>query len=155
MKQLGEIVKSQQVGKSLQVFTQNGTESNEISIYTGELTARVIVENAAKIKKSFPTLPIGFYQVFDERLKENNFTDTRLIDAVNHVIDTCVYPQPTIAQFISYDKRIKLYTYSQYCKLCDEGDGKNYLPVKVGNNTSPVWAHINDINEYKLESWKQ
>jgi hypothetical protein len=128
---------------------------NEVSIYRGPLTARVIVESAAKIKKAFPTLPIGFYQVFDERLKENNFTDSRLTDAVNHVIDTCIYPTPTIANFISFDKRVKVYTYSQYCKLCDEGDGKNYQPVAINGNTKPVWAHINDINQFNLPLWQK
>lgn len=133
----------------------NSVSSNEISIYTGELTDRCIVENVATIKKAFPALPLGFYDVFMDMIRETGFTNTRLRDAVKYVICNCQYPQPTIAQFISFDKRIKLYTYSQYCKLCDEGDGKNYLPVKVGNNTNPVWAHINDINEYKLKSWKQ
>lgn len=109
--------------------------------------------NVAKIKKSFPGLPIGFYQVFDERLKANNFTDERLTDAVNHVIDTCVYPTPTIANFISFDRRIKVYTYAQYCKLCDEGDGNNYLPVAINKNVKPVWAHINDISQFNLTLW--
>jgi len=82
------------------------------------------------------------------------FTDDRLRDAVRNVISTCVYPQPTIAQFISFDKRIKVYTYSQYCKLCDEGTGKNYHPVAIGENTHPVWVHENDINQYNLKLWQ-
>jgi len=87
--------------------------------------------------------------------KENNFTDIRLADAVKHVICTCQYPQPTIAQFISFDRRVKVYTYAQYCKLCEEGDGKNYQPVAIDGNIQPVWAHINDINKYNLQLWKK
>jgi len=134
--------------------TELTQSNNELSVYKDKLTTKGVITNVAKIKKSFPGLPIGFYQVFDERLKANNFTDERLTDAVNHVIDTCVYPQPTIAQFISFDKRIKVYTYSQYCKLCDEGTGKNYHPVAVGENTRPVWVHENDINQYNLKLWQ-
>jgi len=107
------------------------------------------------IKKAFPALPIGFYDVFMDMVSENKFTDTRLRDAVKHVICNCQYPQPTIANFISFDKRVKVYTYAQYCKLCDEGDGKNYQPVAIGNNTRPAWAHINDINKYNLQLWKK
>jgi len=111
------------------------------------------VESVATIKKAFPSLPLGFYDVFMDMIRETGFTDTRLRDAVKHVICNCQYPQPTIAQFISFDRRIKLHTYAEYCKLADEGDGKNYQPVRVGNNKKPVWAHVNDINEYKLKPW--
>ena len=124
----------------------------EVSIYKGTLTERCIVESVATIKKAFPALPLSFYDVFMDMLE--GFTDDRLRDAVRNVISTCVYPQPTIAQFISFDKRIKVYTYSQYCKLCDEGTGKNYHPVAIGENTHPVWVHENDINQYNLKLWQ-
>lgn len=129
------------------------SQTNEISIYRGSLTTPAVIANIARIKKSFPTLPIGFYEILSERLKENHFNDDRLKDAVAHVIDTCVYPTPTIANFISYDKRVKVYTYSEYCKLCDEGTGKNYKPVALEGRTHPVWAHENDINQYNLKLW--
>lgn len=141
---------------SLQYSKLTSSEySTEVSIYTGPLTAKCIIENIAKIKKAFPALPLGFYDVFMDMIKENTFTDTRLRDAVKHVICNCQYPQPTIAQFISFDKRFKVYTYSQYCKLCDEGDGKNYQPVAINGNTKPVWAHTNDINQFNLPLWQR
>ena len=123
--------------------------NGEISLYTGELTTKVIIESVAKIKKAFPTLPIGFYDVFTDRLKANGFNDARLRDAVAYVIDNCIYPTPTIAQFISFDKRIKTYTYSEYCDLCNKGDGKNYEPMTLPGNSKPVWVHVNDINSIK------
>jgi hypothetical protein len=155
MENVKEVV--QQI-KNLPVSTQTSTEltqsNNELSVYKDRLTTKGVIMNVAKIKKSFPGLPIGFYQVFDERLKANNFTDERLTDAVNHVIDTCIYPTPTIANFISFDRRIKVYTYAQYCKLCDEGDGNNYHPVAINNNVKPVWAHENDIKQFNLKLWQ-
>jgi hypothetical protein len=57
-----------------------------------------------KIKNSFPSLSAGFYDILCDRLKANNFTDEKLQNAVNHVIDTCIYPIPTIANFISFNK---------------------------------------------------
>ena len=32
----------------------------------------------------------------------------RFFDAVNYTIDNCIYPEPTIAQILSYDKKIYL-----------------------------------------------
>ena len=58
----------------------------------------------AKIKNAFPNLPVEFYDVLCERLKEKGFDDERIIKTVNGVIDTCKYPTPTIAHFITYDK---------------------------------------------------
>lgn len=126
----------------------------EVSIYTGELTDRCIVESVVIIKKAFPALPLGFYDVFMDMVRENNFTDDRLRNAVKHVICTCVYPSPTIAQFISFDRKIKILNYSEYCKMCEEGTGTSYQPVKLDGRSKPVYAHIDDIKQYKLTIWK-
>jgi hypothetical protein len=64
----------------------------------------ILTSNIAKIKKAFPALPVEFYDILCEKIKEHNFTDHRLVKAVNHVIDSCIYPTPTIAQFITFDK---------------------------------------------------
>ena len=143
---------------SLQSLQPASSErSGEISIYTGQLTDKCIVTSVATIKKAFPALPLGFYDVFMDMIQdsENNFNDARLRDAVEHVICTCQYPQPTIANFISFDRRIKIYSYSEYCKLCDQGEGKNYQPVALTGNIKPVWVHINDINQYNLKLWEK
>lgn len=127
--------------------------SNEISIYRGELTDKCLVDCIIKVKKAFPALPLGFYDILTDRLKANHFTDERLRDAVNNVIDTCIYPTPTIANVTSFDKRIKLYTYLQYCNLVNEGDnGENYKPIKFKDRPAPVWIHVNDIAQYNIKS---
>lgn len=128
----------------------------ELSIYTGELTKPIIVEMTIKIRQTFPSLPVGFFDILSDRLVANNFTDQRLKDAVDYVIDNCIYPTPTIAQFISFDKRIKLYTHSQMLKMNQEFSGKvfkYYKSVRIGKNEFPVYAHLNDIKEYNLEFW--
>lgn len=126
---------------------------NEVSIYSGKLSPKCLCECIALIKKSFPSLPIGFYDVLTERLKNLNFSDQRLKDAVNHVIDTCVYPTPTIASFISFDKTFKIYNYSEYLEMVNEGvGGDSYKPIKLFGNKMPVWIHINDIEKYNLKS---
>jgi hypothetical protein len=84
-----------------------------ISAYKGELTPKAVAQCAAKLKKAFPTLQNDFFETLYERLQSNHFTNERAIDAINYVIDNCIYPQPTIAQVISFDKREKLLTYQQ------------------------------------------
>jgi len=97
------------------------TQRTELSLYSGELTAQQVVKSIAMLKKSFPALPEGFYEVLSNRIKDNNFCDDRLRDAVKHVIDTCVYPTPTIANFISFDRKVKLYTYKEVCDYVHDG----------------------------------
>jgi len=139
--------------KSSQLITKN--DYFELSIYCGKLTQNYILESAKKINNSFPNLPKEFFDVFVERIKENNFCDSRLSDSVNYVIDNCVYPAPTIAQFISFDKKIKLYTYDQMLKLRDL-DSKifeYYRPVDIEG--SPIYAHIADIKKYNIKLWNK
>jgi len=110
-----------------------------------------------KLKKAFPQLGAGFIDVFNDRIKANGYTDERLNDALAHVIDNCIYPTPTIAQFISYDRKMTLYNHSDMLKLNDTLNGKafeSHKAVLIGENTFPVWAHVNDIEKYKLRPWK-
>lgn len=108
---------------------------------------------------SFPSLNPEFYAVFANRIKENGFSNDRLSHAVKHVIDNCVYPQPTIAQFISYDKKVKLYNYAEYGNFVAENRGtadatgghKLMKPVRVNGISSPMWAMVSDIELYGLE----
>jgi hypothetical protein len=112
-----------------------------------------IIESIKTIKKAFPALPLSFYDVLTDRLRAAGFSDQRLFDAVSYVIDSCIYPMPTIAQFISFDKKIKIYTYHQYCQLINEGDnGDNYKAIKFKDNIVLVWIHINDIKKYNIKS---
>lgn len=77
----------------------------------------------AKIKASFSQLPPNFYIILASRLKEKLFSDQQLIDAVNNVIDTCVYPVPTIANFLSFNKKIRLFTYQEMLKKVHDSGG--------------------------------
>ena len=129
------------------------TGGNELSVYKGQLSTEAKIKGVATIKKAFPALPVDFYDVLLDRLEAAGFCDERLADAVSHVIDTCVYPQPTIAQFISFDKRVKLHSYHDYLKLVNDGDnGENYKPIKLRDHETLVWIHVNDIKKYNIKS---
>jgi hypothetical protein len=116
-----------------------------ISAYTsGELTPETVVRQCKKIKDVFPALTQNFFDVFIDRVKEKNFTDQRLIDAINHVIDTCQYPTPAMANFLSYDQKKRLYTYNEVCEIVSKGDNWNYFKMIEINNLK--WWIKNDIN---------
>jgi len=91
-------------------------------------------------------------------LKDEGFVDERLTDSVKHTIKTCVYPEPTIANFLNYDKNIKVYDYNQYLKLVDElgiKTGELYKSVRFTGAKKPAWVHVNDIEKYKLTLWNK
>ena len=93
-----------------------------LSVYHGNITQENFVSSVARIKVAFPDLNKDFYQLLKERIMEKGFSDQRLTDAVNHVIDTCPYPTPTLANFLSFDKRVKLITYQELCTLIGKGE---------------------------------
>lgn len=129
--------------------------NNSLSLYTGDLSDKCLLTAVANVRKAFPALPKDFYDVFMDRIKANGFNDTRLIDAVSHVIDNCPYPTPTIANFISFDKRIKLFSYADYVDMVNKyGPEINdtYKPVQLPGREKPVWINIDDIKIAKLEN---
>ena len=152
----------QQWKKSEQSLKTN-SDTSQISIYSGALTKTAVAKSIVHIKASFPTLPSHFYSIFAERIEANGFSDQRLIDSVNYVIDNCPYPQPTIAQFISYDKNVKLYTYTEYTDFVtahrsgvdDTGGNELMKAVKVSWSDNPMFALVSDIDKYKLETFKK
>lgn len=128
-----------------------------LSVYSGELTQQGAAKAFELIKKSFSKLDRGFFDMLFDRAKKLNFSDARLIDSINHVIDNCQYPEPTIAQFISFDKKIKLFTHPQIVELNNETHGqafKYYSSVKIEGFDKPFWASNIDIHTFKLKLWK-
>jgi len=69
----------------------------------------------AMIGKAFPGWSEEQGDVLRDRFAENGFSDDRMIDSVKHVIDTYEgYGRiPNVANFISFDRKMKLYTYRQ------------------------------------------
>ena len=129
--------------------------TTSLSLYSGSLSNPAVIENVVKLKRAFPSLPAGFYEVFSDRLVANGFGDDRLRDAVDHVIDTCVYPTPTIAQFMGFDQRIEINTYEAMLKKAHEFGVEawnNYTPIKFPDREKPVWVRNDDVKKYHIKS---
>jgi len=124
----------------------------ELSIYNDSLTPECLSSQIAKVFKAFPNIDDkDYFNILKDRFIKNNFTDNRVKDAVNHVIDTCVYPKPAIAEFLQYDKSIKLLTYNQYAQLGELAE--QYKSVKIAGCDIPLWCHVREIQKYKLPLW--
>ncbi len=88
-----------------------------ISLYNdgNALTPVEIAKNLKKLQVVFPKQSNEFFNVLTERLVANKFTEQRLRDAVNTIIDKFKYRELNISDIIQYDKQIKLYSYANVC----------------------------------------
>lgn len=92
----------------------DGTKS--VSLYVADNLSDVgIAKNLKKLQIAFPKQSVEFFNVLAERLIANGFTDERIKDAVNHIIDSFQYKELNISDIIKFDKRIKLYSHSDIC----------------------------------------
>ena len=132
------------------------TESNKITLYSDTLADTPdIIEAQKAIKKSFPNLPAGFYDMLDDRIRASKFTAERLRDAVNYVIDNCIYPTPTIANFITFDRIVKIYTYEKVCHMAELFGPEmfeTYPVVILPGCTAHVRVHKDDVLKFKLKT---
>ena len=143
MESIKGIIKRAAPGTSLPTLSKPSSEAlkvNEngetyLSLYTGDLTPKVVTESMAELKASFPALPAEFFTMLSKRVKDNGFSDERLRDAVRHVIDNCIYPNPTIAQFIGFDKKVRLFTYHEMLEKVNNSGGD-----------SSVWSYYETMS---------
>ncbi len=121
------------------------TRDNELSIYkSGKVSAEAFAHGSKKIKDAFPKLPASWFTVLDQMLDEEKFSEERFRDAVNSLIKNCVYPEPTIANIISYDRSVKVYTYRE---LMEKYKDSYYM----GSKQDPIFTEYERIDFYGQE----
>ena len=85
-----------------------------------------------------------FTDLLTESLKRNGFTDERFTDAVNYVIDNCRYPKPSIADFVSYDKSVKVYTWQDMVN--NSFDFSKFVKIRISAEQSkPLYIRQEDF----------
>lgn len=135
------------------MVTTTVDENNELTTYIGEvLTAKTVIKEIGRIKIAFPALSAQFIDLLIDRAIEKGFTAQRLIDSVNNVIENCQYPTPTLANFLGFDKRIKLYSYNQICDLASKGidSFENYKVITINGTAFRVLK--SDFELYNLQT---
>jgi len=95
-----------------------------VSLYSGERTKKGVSDAIALIAKAFPKWTPEQSEVLAELFAEDKFSDERMLAAVKYVIRTYsgFDKVPNIANFVQYDKRIKLYRHRQIDALVERGE---------------------------------
>ena len=135
------VKKGQQVKrlqKASYVISRKGDDYYMSKYKKGELTIECVSKAAKKLTNAFPQLDKGFFNVLWERVRELEFSDKRLIDAVNNVIDTCPYPQPTVSNIVSHDKIVRLYTHDQMLEIM-KYDDNIFEKCKIFKNENRIF----------------
>ena len=110
------------------------TPDNEISVYTDNyIDGTALKKELSRLQAAFPEITDDFIIILTERVLKNKFTEKRLHDAINNVIDNFKYKTPNIAEIISFDKRVKLYSYTDILEIHHKtGDAfKYYTKLRV------------------------
>ena len=133
-----------QVVSNLQVFPPGDSKDSKVSLYKkGKVSAETFAQGIKRIKAAFPKLPALWYELLDEMLDVEKFTDERFKDSVYHLIKNCPYPEPTIANIISFDKHIILFTYDELIKMSNDfsPDSRRVFLNKyeLADNNSKLW----------------
>ena len=109
-----------QSGKGLQGVSRRTVD--EISLYEGGiLTDTCIAVNLKKLKEAFPRMAPSFFNLLAERIVANGFTDRRLTDAVNKIIDGFQYKELNVSDIVGFDRKAKMYTYPEVTALVTSG----------------------------------
>ena len=96
--------------------------SLELSIYEPSApTAPVLAWAVKTLRACYPETNQGVFDVILERIKENNWGDKRIKDAVNYLVDNHIYKSINPANIMSFDKKEKLYTYLQKLDMINKG----------------------------------
>ena len=119
---LGQLLPEAANSMRLSVQSLSQRDCNELSIYAGDVaTKEQVLGESKKLIAAFPEVTTDFVILLTERLIENQFTSQRVRDAINHVIDTSPYKRPMVADIISWDKKVRLYTYDDVQSQCAPG----------------------------------
>lgn len=130
-------------------------KAGEMVVYTDDLLDQVTAAQLSmRILTAFPTMKKQQVQLLIEMMIEEGFTTQRAKDAVNSVIKSYKGwdKNPNIANFIGFDKRVKVLTYKELNYLHDKGevDWDDYEAVDVGLD-KPRWAKKEDVQAYGLK----
>ena len=163
MEHISEIITVVQQQKNLQEFvptTLSKPDKHELSIYkTGTISPEVLASGIKTIANAFPDLPKGWYDVLKDMMKNEGFNDRRFSDAVKNLVKNCIYPKPTIANVLSFDKTVKAFTYDELLKATNDyspESRRNYLMMydKVNYYGEMRYCRKEEITRYELPKWE-
>ena len=108
----------------------------ELSLYADNYPTKDDFEIASnRLSIAFPKMNKEFFVLLTEFVLKEKFTAKRLSDAVNHVIANFQYKELNISDIIRFDRRVKLYTGSEYVDMQGKGAKSTEFKKRVINGT--------------------
>lgn len=130
-------------------------KNSELSLYTDDkLDQMTFAHGMKRIKQAFPKLPADWYDLLKERCKEKNFTKQQFYDAVNNLVDTCVYPEPTIAQILNWNQTVESFTYQEildFTKTFSPRERNNYWNQFIAVDIEGKMRYVKKEHQTKLK----
>ena len=120
-----------------------------MSIYNKgqKATQEQLTRNIAKLEMAFPKMQGEFFKILLERIDANNFSNKRLENAVNYVIDRFQYKELNVADIVSWDRKINIYTYQQICNLIQKSLIKGFDDTEIREiNGTKYWVLKSDLD---------
>ncbi len=109
-------------------------------------TQEQLLTNIAKLEMAFPKMQGEFFKILLDRIDANNFSTKRLENAVNYVIDNFRYKELNVADIISWDKHINIYTHAQICNLIHKSLIKGFEDTEIREiNETKYWVLKSDL----------
>lgn len=120
-----------------------------VSIYNDNIANdEFILEQIKRLYICFPDTNKEIFKELFNRIKANEFTEKRLQDAIDNIIDTHTFKTITVADVISYDKTIDIYSYVDVCNIAYEKGAEiwdNFSKVVIGNDI--FYIKNSDVNK--------
>jgi hypothetical protein len=121
-----------------------------MSLYIGEPASRDQLKNETKrLLLAFPRIEETVILTIIERAEEKGYPIQRIIDGINHTIDTCEYLNFVPAKVLNYDLKCRLYSYNEACDIFTKTQNmKALLPMTIRGTR--VYVSPADKAKYNL-----
>lgn len=104
--------------------SEAGETCYSLSIYNTAPATREEIRNLLYFLEKAFSMTDQKLSLMTEIVYNEYFTPQRLKDAVNYLLKCCKKKELQIADVISYDRCLKLYTYSEACRLVTSGQAR-------------------------------
>lgn len=123
----------------------DGGNFTALSLYTDEpFCPKACFKELATLTELFG-ISKEYVCILIEALNNNHFTNQRFKDAVRNVVETFKFQKPTIADFVSYDDFIRLYSWQEKNKLTQNGaSNDDFFLVGLLSNIAH-YVRISDV----------
>lgn len=143
------------INRTLVDLGQNG--HGQISIYHSQplATRDEIAETCKRLVAAFPKLDQEVVFTIIDRAIARQMPLQQIVDAINHTIDTCEYPNFTPAKVLNFDTSYEIYSYNEASEMMYQNGGNKVagggtLLSKLKINGTLCWVKTIDKQRFNI-----